>query len=391
MKKNKIVVVGLGYVGLSNSILFALNNTVTAVDINIDKVNLINKRLSPLEDKDIENYLKNEPLDLNAEISHPGIYKDANFAVIATPTNYDEETHSFNTDSVEKSIKNAIDENPNIISIIRSTVPVGFTDQMIERHQTDNIYFVPEFLREGNALHDNLYPSRILIGGSGDKFKFIESMLKEGAKKKNVDVLTMSASEAESAKLFSNTYLAMRVAFFNELDSFAQTKNLKTKNIINSLSLDPRIGFGYNNPSFGYGGYCLPKDTKQLLTNYKNIPQKLMESIISSNELRKKFIADKIVEMEPKVVGIYRLLMKEGSDNIRESSIQEVMRLIASEGIKVIIYEPLVNDESFAEFEVLNDLKLFLKQSEIILANRISKELSPIKHKVFTRDIFNAD
>jgi len=216
-------------------------------------------------------------------------------------------------------------------------------------------------------------------------------MLKEGAKKKNVDVLTMSASEAESAKLFSNTYLAMRVAFFNELDSFAQTKNLKTKNIINSLSLDPRIGFGYNNPSFGYGGYCLPKDTKQLLTNYKNIPQKLMESIISSNELRKKFIADKIVEMKPKVVGIYRLLMKEGSDNIRESSIQEVMRLIASEGIKVIIYEPLVNDESFAEFEVLNDLKLFLKQSEIILANRISKELSPIKHKVFTRDIFNAD
>ena len=391
MKKNKIVVVGLGYVGLSNSILLALNNTVTAVDINIDKVNLINKRLSPLEDKDIENYLKNEPLDLNAEIPYPGIYKDSDFAVIATPTNYDEETHSFNTDSVEKSIKNAIDENPNIIIIIRSTVPVGFTEQIIERYQTDNIYFVPEFLREGNALHDNLYPSRILIGGSGDKFKFIESMLKEGAKKKNVDVLTMSASEAESAKLFSNTYLAMRVAFFNELDSFAQTKNLKTKNIINSLSLDPRIGFGYNNPSFGYGGYCLPKDTKQLLTNYKNIPQKLMESIISSNELRKKFIADKIVEMEPKVVGIYRLLMKEGSDNIRESSIQEVMRLIASEGIKVIIYEPLVNDESFAEFEVLNDLKLFLKQSEIILANRISKELSPIKHKVFTRDIFNAD
>ena len=391
MKKNKIVVVGLGYVGLSNSILLALNNTVTAVDINIDKVNLINKRLSPLEDKDIENYLKNEPLDLNAEITHPGIYKDSDFAVIATPTNYDEETHSFNTDSVEESIKKAIDENPNIIIIIRSTVPVGFTNKMIEKYQTNNIYFVPEFLREGNALHDNLNPSRILIGGSGNKFKLIESILKDGTKNKNVDVLTMSSAEAESSKLFSNTYLAMRVAFFNELDSFAQTKKLKTKNIINSLSLDPRIGPGYNNPSFGYGGYCLPKDTKQLLANYKDIPQKLMGAIIDSNDLRKKFIADKVVKMNPKVVGIYRLVMKEGSDNFRESSIQEVIRLIASEGIKVIIYEPLVNDERFAEFEVLNDFKLFSKQSEIILTNRMSEELNSVSHKVFTRDIFNTD
>ena len=391
MKKNKIVVVGLGYVGLSNSILLALNNTVTAVDINIDKVNLISKGLSPLEDKDIENYLKNEPLDLNAKIPAPGIYKDSDFAVIATPTNYDEQTHSFNTDSVEKSIKNAIDENPNIIIIIRSTVPVGFTDQMIERHQTDNIYFVPEFLREGNALHDSLNPSRILIGGSCDNFKIIESILREGARKKNIDVLTMSAAEAESSKLFSNTYLAMRVAFFNELDSFAQTKNLKTKNIINSLSLDPRIGSGYNNPSFGYGGYCLPKDTKQLLANYKDIPQKLMGAIIDSNVLRKKFIADKVIKMRPKVVGIYRLAMKEGSDNFRESSIQEVIRLISSKEIKVIIYEPLIKDESFAEFEVLNDFKIFSKQSEIILANRISEKLSSVSHKVFTRDIFNVD
>jgi len=391
MKKNKIVVVGLGYVGLSNSILLALNNTVTAVDINIDKVNLISKGLSPFEDKDIENYLKNEPLDLNAKIPGPGIYKDSDFAVIATSTNYDEQTHSFNTDSVEKSIKNAIDENPNIIIIIRSTVPVGFTDKMIEKYQTNNIYFVPEFLREGNALHDNLNPSRILIGGSGSKFKLIESILKEGTKKKNVDVLMMSAAEAESSKLFSNTYLAMRVAFFNELDSFAQTKKLKTKNIINSLSLDPRIGSGYNNPSFGYGGYCLPKDTKQLLANYRDIPQKLMEAIIDSNVLRKKFIADKVVKMKPKVVGIYRLVMKEGSDNFRESSIQEVIRFIASEGIKVIIYEPLVNDERFAEFEVLNDFKLFSKQSEIILTNRMSEELNSVSHKVFTRDIFNTD
>jgi UDPglucose 6-dehydrogenase len=391
MKKNKIVVVGLGYVGLSNSILLALNNTVTAVDINIDKVNLISKGLSPLEDKDIENFLKNEPLDLNAKIPAPGIYKDSDFVLIATPTNYDEQNHSFNTDSVEKSIKNAIDENPNIIIIIRSTVPVGFTDQMIERHQTDNIYFVPEFLREGNALHDSLYPSRILIGGAGNNFRLIESILKEGAKKSDIDLLTMSAAEAESSKLFSNTYLAMRVAFFNELDSFAQTKNLKTKNIINSLSLDPRIGSGYNNPSFGYGGYCLPKDTKQLLANYKNTPQKLMEAIIDSNDLRKKFIADKVVKMKPKVVGIYRLVMKEGSDNFRESSIQEVIRLIASEGIKVIIYEPLVNDERFAEFEVLKDFKLFSKQSEIILTNRMSEELNSVSHKVFTRDIFNTD
>jgi UDPglucose 6-dehydrogenase len=391
MKKNKIVVVGLGYVGLSNSILLALNNTVTAVDIDIDKVNLINKGLSPLADKDIENYLKNELLDLNAKIPHSGIYKDSDFAVIATSTNYDEQTHSFNTDSVEKSIKNAIDENPNIIIIIRSTVPVGFTDQMIDRHQTDNIYFVPEFLREGNALHDSLYPSRILIGGSGNKLSHIESILKEGAKKSDIDLLTMSAAEAESSKLFSNTYLAMRVAFFNELDTFAQTKNLKTKNIINSLSLDSRIGSGYNNPSFGYGGYCLPKDTKQLLANYKNTPQKLMEAIIDSNFLRKKFIAEKVVKMKPKVVGIYRLVMKEGSDNFRESSIQEVIKLIASEGIKLIIYEPLVNDEDFEGFEVLNNFKSFSKQSEIILANRMSEELSSISHKVFTRDIFNVD
>ena len=391
MKKNKIVVVGLGYVGLSNSILLALNNTVTGVDINIDKVKLINKGLSPLEDKDIENYLKNEPLDLKAKIPGPGIYKDSDFAVIATSTNYDEQTHSFNTDSVEKSIKNAIDENPNIIIMIRSTVPVGFTDQMIERHQTDNIYFVPEFLREGNALHDSLYPSRILIGGAGNNFRLIESILKEGAKKSDIDLLTMSAAEAESSKLFSNTYLAMRVAFFNELDSFAQTKNLKTKNIINSLSLDPRIGSGYNNPSFGYGGYCLPKDTKQLLANYKDIPQKLMEAIIDSNDLRKKFIADKVVKMKPKVVGIYRLVMKDGSDNFRESSIQEVIKEIAAKGIKVIIYEPLVNDESFEGFEMVSDLKLFLNQSQIILTNRMSEELNSVSHKVFTRDIFNTD
>ena len=391
MKKNKIVVVGLGYVGLSNCIMLAQKNIVTAVDINIQKVNQINKGESPLVDKDIDSFLKNKSLNLHATLPHEEIYKESDCVVIATPTNYDEKTHGFNTLSVEETIEKAIKENPGITIIIRSTVPVGFTDQMIEKHQTNNIYFVPEFLREGNALHDNLNPSRILIGGSGNKLQFIEALLKDGAKKKDVDVLTMSPAEAESSKLFSNTYLAMRVAFFNELDSFAQTKNLKTKNIINSLSLDPRIGAGYNNPSFGYGGYCLPKDTKQLLTNYKNAPQKLIEATIESNGLRKKFIADKIIEMKPKVVGIYRLVMKEGSDNFRESSIQEVIKLIALKGIEVIIYEPLVEDETFDELLVVKDFEEFSKQSEIILANRMNDELDSIADKVFTRDIFNAD
>ena len=391
MKKIKIVVVGLGYVGLSNAVMLAQKNSVTAVDIDIDKVNLINKKKSPLSDKLMDNFLANKTLDLKATLPSNEIYKNSDIALISTPTNYDETTHCFNTDSVEETIKIALSKNPNIIIIIRSTVPVGFTDQMIEKYQTIDIYFVPEFLREGKALHDNLNPTRIIVGGSDNKLKLIESIFKDGIKKKEVDVLMMSAAEAESAKLFSNTYLAMRVAFFNELDSFAQTKDLITKNIINSLSLDPRIGSGYNNPSFGYGGYCLPKDTKQLLANYKNTPQKLMEAIIESNNLRKKFIAEKIIEMKPKVVGVYRLVMKEGSDNFRESSIQDVIKLIALKGIKVIIYEPLVEDESFNEFEVENDFEEFLKQSEIILANRMSNELNSVRDKVFTRDIFNLD
>ena len=391
MNKINIAVVGLGYVGLSNAVMLAQKNIVTAVDIDIDKVNLINERKSPLVDRQMDNFLSNETLDLKATLPSNEIYENSDIALISTPTNYDETTHFFNTDSVEEIIKIALSKNPNITIIIRSTVPVGFTDQMTERYQTNDIYFVPEFLREGKALNDSLNPSRIIIGGKGSKFKLIESIFKDGAEKKDVDVLSMSAAEAESSKLFANTYLAMRVAFFNELDSFAQTKNLITKNIINSLSLDPRIGSGYNNPSFGYGGYCLPKDTKQLLANFKNTPQKLMEAIIESNDLRKKFIADSIIAMRPKVLGIYRLVMKEGSDNFRESSIQDVIKLVALKGIKVIIFEPLVKDDSFKDFEVVNDFEEFSKQTEIILANRVDNVLSSVNDKVFTRDIYNLD
>jgi UDPglucose 6-dehydrogenase len=391
MKKIKLVVVGLGYVGLSNALLLAQKNSVTAVDIDIDKVTLLNDRKSSLFDQEIDRFLTNETLDIKATLPSNSVYENSDFVLISTPTNYDKTTHCFNTDSVEEIIKNALNKNPNIVIIIRSTVPVGFTDQMIERHKTNDIYFVPEFIREGRALNDSLNPSRIIIGGLGNKFPLIESIFKDGIKKKEVDVLVMSPAEAESSKLFSNTYLAMRVAFFNELDTFAQTKNLRTKNIINSLGLDSRIGSGYNNPSFGYGGYCLPKDTKQLLTNYKNTPQKLMEAIIESNGLRKQFIADKIVELKPKIVGIYRLVMKEGSDNFRESSIQDVIKLITSRGIKVIIFEPLVKDDSFGELEVVNDFEEFSKQSEIILANRMNNALNSVREKVFTRDIFNLD
>ncbi|XOJ89818.1 nucleotide sugar dehydrogenase [Methylophilaceae bacterium Uisw_097] len=391
MKKIKIVVVGLGYVGLSNALLLAQKNKVTAVDIDIDKVTLINEKKSPLSDQKMDSFLANDTLDLKAALPSDEFFENSDIALISTPTNYDENTNCFNTDSVEETIKNALTKNPNITIIIRSTVPVGFTDKMIEKYQTNDIYFVPEFLREGRALNDSLNPSRIIIGGSGNKFKLIESIFRDGAKKKDIDILNMSAAEAESSKLFSNTYLAMRVAFFNELDSFAQTKNLKTKNIINSLSLDPRIGSGYNNPSFGYGGYCLPKDTKQLLANYKDTPQKLMAAIIESNGLRKEFIADSIVALKPQVVGIYRLVMKEGSDNFRESSIQDVIKHIILKGIKIIIFEPLVKDDSFDDLEVVNDFEEFSKQSEVILANRMSNQLNSVRDKVFTRDIFNLD
>ena len=391
MKRNKIVVVGLGYVGLSNCMLLSQNNEVTAIDIDANKVNKINNGEPTVEDEDIKNFLKKKSLNIKATLPSEGLYKNSDYAIIATPTNFDEITQGFNTLSVEKTIQNAIAENPNITLIIRSTIPIGFTDQMNNKFQTKNIFFVPEFLREGKALYDNLHPARLLIGGSRDKFELIKLLFTKGAEKKDIDVLLMSPSEAESSKLFSNTYLAMRVAFFNELDSFAMAKRLNTKNIINALSLDPRIGSYYNNPSFGYGGYCLPKDTKQLLADYKNIPQKLIDAIVYSNEARKKFIVGEIIKLKPKVVGIYRLIMKEGSDNFRESSVQDIIKLASLKGLKVIIYEPIINDDSFCGTEVVNNFEKFSKEAEIILANRLNNELSSLKKKVFTRDIFNSD
>jgi len=391
MKKIKIVVVGLGYVGLSNSILLAQKNSVMAVDINVDKVNLINERKSPLADNDIDSFLTNKILDLKATLPNKDVFKKADIVIVATPTNYDETTHFFNTDSVEKTIENVLNLNPKIKIIIRSTIPVGFTDRMIDRYQTNNIYFVPEFIREGKALHDNLYPSRIVVGGYGSSLNAISFLFKKAAKKKDVEILFMNPSDAEASKLFSNTYLAMRVAFFNELDSFARLKELNTKSIIDSIGYDPRIGSHYNNPSFGYGGYCLPKDTKQLLANYKDIPQKLIEAIIISNEVRKDFVAQEVLKLKPKVVGIHRLLMKEGSDNYRESSVQGVIKRLIKKNMRVIIFEPLIKDENFLNSEMICNLESFIELSDVILTNRMSKELMPVKSKVFTCDLYCSD
>ena len=388
-----ITVVGTGYVGMSLSVLLAQHNRVTALEIDENKVNLINDRISPISDDEIERFLQEKSLNLEATTDKKLAYSDAEFVIIATPTDYDPETNYFNTSSVENVIKDVLAENSKTTIIIKSTVPVGFTKKISQELKVNNIVFSPEFLREGKALWDNLYPSRIIVGQQSNKAEKFAELLMKGAEKSEseIPVLYTNSTEAEGIKLFSNTYLAMRVAYFNELDTYCESHNLNSKQIIEGVGLDKRIGNHYNNPSFGYGGYCLPKDTKQLLANYNDTPQKLMESIIDSNVLRKKFIANKVIKMNPKVVGIYRLVMKEGSDNFRESSIQEVIRLIALAGIKVIIYEPLVNDDSFDKFEVLNDFKSFSKQSDIILANRISKELNPIYHKVFTRDIFNTD
>ena len=387
----KITVAGIGYVGLSNAILLSQNNEVVAFDISIKRVEQLNNKISPIIDPEIEDYLLNKKLNLSATLDKHQAIKDSEFVVIATPTNYDVETNFFNTVSVEALINDIRTINPNAAIIIKSTVPVGFTEKMKMQFNYEDIFFSPEFLREGSALFDNLYPSRIIIGAKSNKAKKFLSLIKKATLRKDVEVLLTQSTEAEAIKLFSNTYLAMRVAYFNELDTYSESHELNTKDIITGVSSDPRIGNHYNNPSFGYGGYCLPKDTKQLKANYKDIPNSLISAIVDANITRKDFIADSVIKRNPKVVGIYRLIMKAGSDNYRESSVQGVMKRIKAKGIEVIIYEPILNDEAFFNSKVIKNLNKFKEISDIIVANRITDEIKDVESKVYTRDLFEAD
>ena len=391
MKKLKIMVVGQGYVGISNSVLLAQNNEVIAVDLDKSRVALVNQKKSTVEDLDIDRFFKSKSLNLKAVLASEVNYSDADFVIIATPTNYDEKTNYFDTGSVESVIAEIINHKSLATIVIKSTVPVGFTMAMRDKFKTHRIIFSPEFLREGSALHDNLHPSRIVIGDHTHEAKELARLFKEGAIKTDIPVIFMGSTEAEASKLFANTFLAMRVAFFNELDSYALSQNLDTRSIIESIGYDPRIGTYYNNPSFGYGGYCLPKDTKQLLATYNDVPQKLIEAIVSSNSLRKDFIADRIVAKNPKIVGIYRLTMKFGSDNTRESSIQGVIKRIEAKGIEVVIYEPFIKDLLFFNSRIEKDLDEFIRISDIILTNRSHSDLDGCRNKIFTRDIFGND